>query len=221
MKTIVFDLDGTLIDSAPDIHAAAARMLQDEGLEALPFEVIKSFIGNGVPKLVERVMAARSIEGAQNHARLTQVFMDHYEAASSDLTEVYPNVRETLEALRAEGYALAVCTNKPVEPAVAILRDLGLAEFFTLVIGGDSLPVRKPDPSVLAHTFAALGATSRLYVGDSEVDAETADRAAITFALFTEGYRKTPVDALPHAVAFDDFAQLPAISGRFFAEAVS
>ena len=206
---VVFDLDGTLIDSAPDIHAAANRMLTEEGLTPLDLATITSFIGNGLPKLVERVMRERDV-AMDRHRALTQVVLNHYNAASSVLTRPYPNMVAALQALQDEGWVMGVCTNKPEAPAWQILDDLGLMRFFGAVVGGDSLTVKKPDPEPLHATFRALGSEG-IYVGDSEVDAATAVAADVPFALFTEGYRKRPVDALPHARAFDDFAALPGI----------
>ncbi|MFN4154464.1 MAG: phosphoglycolate phosphatase [Paracoccaceae bacterium] len=207
---VVFDLDGTLIDSAPDIHAAVARMLEGEGRAALDLATVTSFVGNGLPKLVERVVGRVGLDMA-HHPRLTKATLDHYNAASSDLTRPYPGVVAALEVLLGEGHAMAVCTNKPEAPARAILRDLGLERFFSVVIGGDSLAVTKPDPAPLHACIAALGGGPTIYVGDSEVDAATAQAARVPFALFTEGYRKTPVAELPHDAVFADFHGLPAL----------
>jgi phosphoglycolate phosphatase len=207
VKAVIFDLDGTLIDSAPDIHAAVNRMLAEQGLLALDLAKVIGFIGNGLPKLVELVMQARGIDMTR-HADLTATVLAFYSAASADLTVLYPNVRTTLETLKSYGYRLAVCTNKPEAATHLILSEFGLADYFDVVIGGDTLPQRKPDPTPLLTTVARLSANQSLYVGDSEVDAETARAAGISFALFTEGYRKTPISDLPHDFAFSDFAVL-------------
>ncbi|WP_103335239.1 phosphoglycolate phosphatase [Pseudotabrizicola formosa] len=207
---LIFDLDGTLVDSAPDIHAAVTRMLADEGVAALDLATVTSFVGHGLPKLVERVILRVGLDIGQ-HPRLTKVTLDHYNAASSDLTRVYPGVTQVLTGFQRAGHRMALCTNKPVGPARDILRALGLEGFFSLVIGGDSLPVTKPDPAPLQACIAGLGGGAALYVGDSEVDAATAVAARVPFALFTEGYRKTPVADLPHALAFSEFASLPAM----------
>ena len=208
-RAVVFDLDGTLIDSAPDIHAAAARLLAEEGRAPLSLPVIRSFIGNGVPTLIERVIAAAGLDRA-DHPRLTERFMVFYDAAPADLTRPFPGVPEALNRLADAGFALGLCTNKPESATRGVLSALGLDRFEVLVCG-DSLQVRKPDPSVLDETFRRLGADG-VYVGDSEVDAETAERAVRPFALFTGGYRKTPVEAIRHDRNFADFAELPAIA---------
>jgi phosphoglycolate phosphatase len=213
MPAIVFDLDGTLIDSAPDIHAAVAAMLAAEGRPPLPLATVTAFIGNGVPVLVARVIAATGLP-AGDHARLTEAFHAAYEADPVRLTQPYPGVRAALDAVRADGLALGICTNKPEGVTRDILARLGLAHVFGAVVGGDSLPVRKPDPAGLLACFGQLGAAGGLYVGDSEVDAETAERAEVPFGLFTRGYRRGPAEAMRAAFAFDDFAHLPDLVRR-------
>lgn len=209
-SALIFDLDGTLIDSAPDIHAAVNRTLAEEGQPPQSVQAVRGFIGNGVPALIDRVMAARG-EPADPARRsdLIARFLTHYEAASTDLTTPYPGVRSALQALADAGHPMGICTNKPADPARAILAALDLLRFFPVVIGGDSLPRRKPDPEPLRATLRALGAETAVYIGDSEVDAETAASAGIPLLLFTKGYRKTPVAELPHRAAFDDFITLP------------
>lgn len=213
MRGVVFDLDGTLIDSAPDIHAAVNRTLAEIGAEALGLAEVTSFIGNGIPTLVERVMRARDLP-ASDHPELLARFSGHYDADPATLTRPYRGVVDLLAGWSAAGVPMAICTNKPEAPARAILNLMGMGAHFPVVVGGDTLPVRKPDPAPLHHAVEALGARRVLYVGDSETDAETARRAGLPFALFTEGYRKSPVAELPHDMAFTDFADLPGILDR-------
>ncbi|MDV4145403.1 phosphoglycolate phosphatase [Shimia sp. FJ5] len=215
MKAIIFDLDGTLIDSAPDIHASVNKMLAAEGQDALDLSTVTAFIGNGLPKLVERVIKRVGMDMAE-FDRIVADVLAIYNASAADLTRPYPHMAEVLAGLKEAGYRLGVCTNKPHEPAVIILQDLGLEGYFDVVIGGDSTEARKPDPKPLQAAMAALGGDV-LYVGDSEIDAETAERAGVPFALFTEGYRKVGIDEMTHAYAFDDFRQLTEITGAVFA----
>lgn len=204
---IVFDLDGTLIDSAADLHAACVKMLAQENAATPSMEKVISYIGNGVPKLVERAMADAGIS-MQHHSRLVRSFMTFYNQDPATLTTLYPNLVTALDDLIKQGHRLAICTNKPEAPARVILDLLGIEFYFDFVVGGDTLEQKKPSPEPLLHVLKLLKTDRCLYVGDSEVDAETAERAAMPMALFTKGYRKVPVDKLTHDFAFDDFAEL-------------
>ncbi|MFU8866001.1 MAG: phosphoglycolate phosphatase [Rhodobacterales bacterium] len=217
MSAIVFDLDGTLIDSAPDIRAAINRTLVEEGRAPLDLAEVISFIGHGLPNLVARAMAVRGLD-ATDHDRLTAATLAHYNASSNDLTQLYPGVLPVLRELRAQGHVLGLCTNKPEGPARKVLAQFGMKDLFDTVVGGDSLPTRKPDPAPLRHAFAALGAGTGLYVGDSEVDAETAQAAGIPFAFFTQGYCHIPHDTVPQIWRFDHFEALPGIVAEGFGE---
>lgn len=214
MQGIIFDLDGTLIDSAPDMRTALNATLEGEGAAPLTLPETIGFIGNGLPTLVRRAREARGI-APEREAAMVAAMQSHYAAGATRQTRPYPGVVDCLEDLSARGFALGICTNKPISATRAILQDLDLQRFFTAVFGGDSLPVRKPDPAPLLATFKELGTTPFLYVGDSEVDQQTAAAAGIPFGLFTEGYRKTPVadllEGLPGAFAFDRFSALPAL----------
>src|SRR5512146_37578 len=209
---IVFDLDGTLIDSAADLAAAINAMLADFGCEPLSVPEVRLMIGDGVAKLVARALAARHCEQV-DPARAAQVFMRHYESDATSSTTAFPGVEEALRALRAAAIPLAVCTNKPARITAAILGRLGLENYFGRVIGGDSLPFRKPDPRVLLALLEAFDTRpeSALLVGDSEVDAATARAAAVPFVLMKHGYRRGPAEEIPCVAALDGFGQLPAL----------
>ncbi|MEL6522905.1 MAG: phosphoglycolate phosphatase [Pseudomonadota bacterium] len=208
-RPVIFDLDGTLIDSVPDIAAAANAALAVHGVTPLSMTETRGCVGHGATVFVERARALRGLN-ADLQEPILQAFLARYESAVS-LTELYPGVLTALERLAAAGHPMAICTNKPIAPTRKVLAHLKLDQFFSVVVGGDSLPVRKPDPAPLRHAIEGLGGGKVLYVGDSEVDAETAQRADVPFALFTEGYRKVPVEDLCHAHAFDHFDQLAAI----------
>ena len=204
---IVFDLDGTLVDSAPDLAVAANRMLAEEGLEPIDLPTITSFIGNGLPKLVERVMRTRGI-ASHHFERLYDQMKAFYNAAPAEESQPMPGVPALLEKLKADGHKLGVCTNKPEEPARLMLALLGLEKSFDSVVGGDALEEKKPHPAPLNLAFDRLGAGPRLYVGDSEIDAEVALAAEVRFAIYTQGYRKQAIEGLPHDYRFDHFREL-------------
>ncbi len=212
---IVFDLDGTLIDSAPDLAAAINAMLADLGGAPLSVPEVRRMIGDGVAMLVTRALAARHC-GHADPAEASRIFMRHYEADATSRTTCFPGAAEALRVLRAAGLPLAVCTNKPARVTTTILTSLGLAQYFARVIGGDSLPFRKPDPRVLlalAEGFA-VRPDRTLLVGDSEVDAATAHAAGVPFVLMKHGYRRGPLEEIPCIAALDEFAELPALVGE-------
>lgn len=211
---LAFDLDGTLIDSAPQIHAAANIVFGSKGFPPLSQAAVRGFVGNGVGVLVSRSMAHLGIApDAALHADLMGDFVQIYEEAF-DLTSLYPGVSTALTELFSVGYRLAICTNKPLGPTRAVLRHFGLSPLFSVVIGGDSLSQRKPDPAPLRAALGALGPGKALFIGDSEVDAETARAAYVPLALFSGGYRKTAADALGARIIFDDHAALPGLIAR-------
>lgn len=207
VRAVVFDLDGTLIDSAPDIAAAVNRMLTGEGHAALSVPTVTGFVGRGLPNLVRQVMEHCGI-APDRHAELTETVIQHYHANSDAHTRPYPGVRDALAALHHAGHPMAICTNKPEAPARTVLHQLGLARYFPVVVGGDTLPTRKPEPQMLAACMHQLSASDCAYVGDSEVDAECALNAGQPFFLYTEGYRKTAIADIPHHTAFSDFREL-------------
>tara|TARA_B110000285_G_scaffold177796_1_gene199807 strand:+ start:623 stop:1285 length:663 start_codon:yes stop_codon:yes gene_type:complete len=211
---IIFDLDGTLIDSAPDIQSVASTVLEKLGKDGLTLDETRSFIGEGSAVFVRRMMNVRGInETLHTHTAVHEDFVAEYEF-SVDKAVFYPDVIATLTALKADNHKLGLCTNKPELPARAVIRHMGIESFFDAVMAAGMLNSRKPDPAMLLKTIEDLGGGPTLYVGDSEVDAETASRAEVRLALFSEGYRKTPVNEIQHDWVFSEFASLPAIVAK-------
>lgn len=205
---IVFDLDGTLIDSAPDIQHIANEVLANVGVEPITLDETRNFIGEGIHRFVEKMRAARGIPDAQQPAML-EGLVGRYDDAVT-LTVPYPGVINALQTLSGT-YKLGICTNKLHSPCMAVLKHLQLDGYFGAVWGGDNLLGRKPAAAPLLAAFDELGDGPRLYVGDSETDAATAQAAGVPFLLFTEGYRKKPLSEIPHHAVFSDFDDLPGL----------
>ena len=202
---IVFDLDGTLIDSAPDIQNIANAGLAKIGVAPITLEETHSFIGKGIQNFIEQMRKARDVP-KKYQEQLLEDLVARYEHAV-DLTVMYPGVLEALNSL-AQSHQLGICTNKLHRPCMAILKHLKIEQFFQTVWSGDNRLARKPNPAPLRAAFEDLGTGLCIYVGDSEIDAETAQRAEVPFILFTQGYRNKPVDQIPHDMALESFADL-------------
>ena len=195
VRAVLFDLDGTLVDSAEDLRHALNIILAERGLRTLDLPEVKSMIGDGAAKLVERGLAATGGDLA-GHADALRDFLAIYEANAADATRPYPGTIETLEALRANRLPLAVVTNKPEAATALVLEALGLASFFDVVVGGDTLPQRKPHPAPILHALAALGMTpgAAVMIGDNHHDVKAAKAAGTGAIAVTYGYSH-----LPHA----------------------
>ncbi len=184
-RLAVFDLDGTLVDTAADIAAALNRRLATVGLGALPVGQVKRMIGDGGRVLLERGFGAhgRTVpEGA------LAAFVDDPALEGGDLTAPFPGISTLLEQLAADGWRMAVCTNKPERPARALLERLGLARYFRAVGGGDSYPVRKPEPAHLLLTMGAAGGGRAVMIGDHQNDMLAARGAGVPALFVGWGY---------------------------------
>lgn len=213
-RGLIFDLDGTLVDSLGDLHASLNRLLAGRALPPLTRDQVRAMVGDGVRMLVSRALHA--VGAAPDDATLDRAvtdFLVDYEAAPAVHTRPYPGVPETLAALRDAGWAMAVCTNKPYAASIAILDALKLSAFFTAVIGGDSTPARKPDPRPLQAAIAALGidAADAVMIGDGPHDALAAQAAGVRFIGVDYGYGHEELAALrPSARLLRCFAELGA-----------
>ncbi|MEJ0020691.1 MAG: HAD family hydrolase [Acetobacteraceae bacterium] len=211
-RTLLLDLDGTLVHTVPDLTAALNRLMASRGLAGFTDAETALMVGDGVGKLVERALAAR---GMPFDASAVVAFSADYGAHTADASRPYPGVVETLGALAGEGWRFAVCTNKPEAAAHTLLAALGLAGHFVAIGGGDSFPVRKPDPQHLLATLAAAGGdpAQAVMAGDHANDVAAAGGAGVPCVFASWGYGPPAMAAGAVAVA-RDFPELGAIARR-------
>ena len=214
--TIVFDLDGTLVDSAPDLAEALNRVLADHGLPSVTAASVRHMVGEGAMKMIERGFAAagRPMDRAPV-AGLRDRFLAHYGDCLADSTRPFPGVVEALETLAAAGRRLAVCTNKSAAMSRRLLESLDLARFFPVIVGGDSLPVHKPDPAHLTATILRAGGSpdDAAMVGDSVADVGAARAAGVPVVVVTYGYSRIAPEELDADARIDHFDGLiPALA---------
>ncbi len=197
--TIVYDLDGTLADTAGDLMAALNAVLGREGLAPLPIANGRSMVGGGARALIERGFAAsgRTLDPQKVEA-LFGDFLAHYNAHIADLTQLYPGVETALAAFARAGWRQAVCTNKMEGSAKLLIERLGVAERFAFICGQDTFGVGKPDPTPLIKTIAACGGANEraIVVGDSAIDIKTARAAGLPVIAVDYGYTDVPVAKL-------------------------
>lgn len=192
IKLVVFDLDGTLIDSVPDLAYCIDRMMERLGRPPQGEERVRQWVGNGVERLVKRALTGE-MDGEPRDCELQEaypVFLDLYCENTSKRSVLYPGVQEGLDYLRTAGYHLACVTNKAAQFTDPLVRDLGIKDYFGLVISGDSLPRRKPDPLPLLYAAQHFGVEPResLMVGDSMSDVKAARAAKFTIVCVSYGY---------------------------------
>ncbi|MFC0135916.1 phosphoglycolate phosphatase [Massilia eurypsychrophila] len=213
-RSVLIDLDGTLVDTAPDIVEAAGRMVQALGAAPLPFKTVRGFIGNGVPTLVRRVLAASAIAPAVDEQHAQRLFHRHYEDTNGRFGKVFPGVFDGLDALLEAGYRLGCVTNKPRSPTGVLLAMTGLAPYFEVVVAGDSIAQMKPHPEPLLHACREMGADPALcvLVGDSSVDVAAALAALMPVFVVRYGYPGPDGHAgMRGAVFIDSLAEMPAL----------
>ncbi len=215
-QLLIFDFDGTLIDSVPDLADATNAMLTTLGKETYSIDTIRNWIGNGSRLLVERALVGKvevtegmlTIEEAD---RAEQIFFDAYTKLGGSKTVAYPDVDSGLKKLHAAGYTLALVTNKPIRFVPKILQSFGWQDLFSQVMGGDSLPVKKPDPTPLLHVCATLDVSvaQSVMIGDSKNDILAGQNANMDTLGLSYGYNYgQDIRELNPTKAFDNFADL-------------
>ena len=206
----MFDLDGTLVDTSPDLTAALNHSLVGMGRPAVDAATVRHLVGHGARALIERGLA---LSGGGDEAAVAQalpLFLDYYAAHVADGSKPYRGAGAMLEALAGAGVRLAICTNKPVALSRALIAALGWSERFAANLGGDSLAVRKPDPAPLLAAIAAVGGDpgDAVFVGDSIVDVTTARAAGVPVVAVSFGFADRPAAALGADRVIHDFVEL-------------
>jgi phosphoglycolate phosphatase len=206
LKALVFDLDGTLIDSKMDLVNSVNATLRELKREALPTDLVASYVGSGAPTLMRRSLGGNPSE--EELKRALAFFLVHYEEHKLDETRLYPGVKETLAELKS--LPMSVLTNKPVKISVRILEGLGVAQYFRCIYGGNSFMTKKPDPEGANRILTELKVTARdaAMVGDSEVDVQTARNAGMHSVCVNFGFGNHDRDAHPADVYVERFEEL-------------
>ncbi len=209
-RTLLLDLDGTLVDSVPDLLASCNRIMAARGLAPFAMPEVTAMVGDGAPALVRKIMEAR---GRVATPKDLEDLLADYIAHGAALTRPYPGALDAMDRLAADGWRLAICTNKPVSAARALLSELGLLPRFAAIGGGDSYPARKPDPSHLLATLAAAGGTpdQAVMLGDHHNDVAAASAAGIPCIFAAWGYG--PLAMAAAAAVAHAFEQVPALAG--------
>ncbi len=212
-RLVMFDLDGTLVDSVPDLATAVDRMLVELGREPAGLERVRQWVGNGARVLVRRALAGGLDHSAVGEAETEEAlarFLDIY-ADCHELITLYPGVHELLEALSTAAVELAVVTNKPERFVAPLLEQVGLGGYFRWIIGGDTLPQQKPDPAALLQVMRLAGVSQEqsLFVGDSRTDVLAARAAGVPCVAVSYGYNHgRPVAEEEPALVVDSLAEL-------------
>lgn len=193
VKAVAFDLDGTLVETLPDLHESANRMLADLGRPVVSEKTVRAYIGDGVDRLVKRLLTS-SVDGEPDAGAFEKAadnFRRHYARILTRASHPFPGAIDLLDLLRRRGFKLACVTNKPARFTEPLLRELGMTERLDLILSGDSLSAKKPDPLPLVHAASAFGVATAhlLMIGDSQVDTAAARSAGCPVFCVPFGYR--------------------------------
>lgn len=213
LDTIIFDLDGTLVDTAGDLSASLNHALTTLGRATVDPADVRAMVGHGARKLLERGLGATGGFSEEMIGEGLQLFLDYYAKNIAVESRPFPNVEKVLDELAAQGWKLGICTNKPFLLARDLVGELGWSNRFQALLGADSRPFRKPDPRALTETIAETGGRQAIFVGDSKTDADTAKAAGTPLVLVTFGYSTEPIDTLGADAVIDHYEKLlPAVS---------
>jgi phosphoglycolate phosphatase len=213
IRTVVFDLDGTLVDTAPDLIGALNFVLEREGMPPVPLQSARTMIGAGARKLIERGLELDGrVISPEDIARLTSDFIDYYAAHIADASRPFEGLESALDDMQRQGYRFAVCTNKLEWLSKLLLDRLGLSPRFAAICGADTFGVSKPDPAILRQTVAQAGGqmSSTIMVGDAGPDVGVARRAGILVIGVEFGYTEIPIADLKPDRLIGHFRELPA-----------
>jgi phosphoglycolate phosphatase len=210
MDLLIFDLDGTLIDSKRDLANAANAARGHLGMPPIADERVHSYVGNGAPVLIRRVLGDEATEAQVQEA--LEFFLEYYRAHMLEYTALYPGVRESLDRLRDAGVTMAVLTNKPVKISRAIVEGLGVAGHFRQVYGGNSFDFKKPHPIGIETLMREFGAAPdrTMMVGDSSVDIQTARNAHVKSCGLTYGFQPESLQTVPPDLLVDRMEDMAA-----------
>ena len=213
---IIWDLDGTLIDSAPDLAQALNTLLREQGYASLEEDQVRTMIGNGLAKLIERGFKAAGLamRGPQLQNLLPRFMLIYSECATNE-TRLYPGARSVLQHFTNAGVHQGICTNKSEDISKQILAELSVADHFEVVVGGDTTAARKPDPLPLRACLEALNVSpdDSVMIGDSGVDVDTARAIKMPIGIVTYGYTRGSVSNLGADVLIDSLSSVPNLVG--------
>jgi phosphoglycolate phosphatase len=221
MLTLVFDLDGTLIDTAPDLIDTLNLILRQEGVPIVPFAAARNMIGGGAKGMIERALTTEGRSCSTSEIEyLYKAFIAHYAAHIADRSRPFPNLETTLEGLAAAGYRLAVCTNKLEWLSIRLLQTLKLAQHFAAICGQDTFGMQKPDPEIFQRTVRRAGGepTLAIMIGDSKTDIATARAAGAPVIAVDFGYSDVPIRTLDPDRVISSYTDLPAAIEELAAE---
>lgn len=221
IRSAIFDLDGTLVDTAADLIGAMNEIAPRFDLPELGLDEARAAAGKGGRGLMKLAASKAGRELTDDQIIVAYPpFLDAYETRITEQSRYFPGAEEAMAALAEDGWKLGICTNKPERLARILIDRLGNPERYGVLLGADSLPVRKPDPKHVLATIERLGGDPRhsVMIGDTDTDRQAAGAAQVPCALYTGGFSPVPVASLNPEAVFDDFAELPALAAKLIRE---